>query len=382
MCTLVQKEPQKVLCCGKVYCKSCLEHLRRTMDRFLCPNCQTSLEGYHKFFPDRNTAIKINHLRVHCTNKVRGCEWVGHLKDLDEEHLSKCPNEFVCCNIKKSDGYRRSRTCGARVQRHQLERHKNECEWKQVSCLYCKKVGSYRDISEHQKQDCLEVLLTCSNEGCHEKVKHCLMTDHRKVCPKQIVSCEYASIGCKEKVKRDDMVAHKLRCVKNHLEKAVTTIEDLQSEIGPGATVRISGLTDRFTDSMSLGFYTSKGGYKIRLKAELGGSLTVYAAGMPGRYDDTLQWPANGCVTIELLNVEINQGHSSITSELTLKKRVVPPFENGEWIRVGYFSLHKSVYRWYSSTFEPKYIIDGTAYLKVSVKWHFKFESKEWLYGR
>ena len=44
------------------------------------------------------------------------------------------------------------------------------------------------------------------------------------------------------------MVAHKLRCVENHLEKAVTTIEDLQSEIGPGATVRISGLMKGCTD--------------------------------------------------------------------------------------------------------------------------------------
>ena len=108
---------------------------------------------------------------------------MGHLKDLDQEHLSKCPNEFVCCDIKKSGkvGYWQSHTCDARVQRHQVERHKNECEWRQVSCLYCKKVGSYRDISEHQKQDCLEVLLTCSNEGCHEKVKRCLMTGHHKV---------------------------------------------------------------------------------------------------------------------------------------------------------------------------------------------------------
>ena len=89
----------------------------------MCPNCRASLEGDHKFFPDKNIAIKINHLHVQCTNKVRGCEWVGYLKDLDEEHLSKCPNEFVYCDMKKldMDEYRQSSTCGAKVQfRQQL----------------------------------------------------------------------------------------------------------------------------------------------------------------------------------------------------------------------------------------------------------------------
>ena len=42
ICTLVQKEAQQVICCGKVYCKSCLEQLKKKRDKFLCPNCRAT----------------------------------------------------------------------------------------------------------------------------------------------------------------------------------------------------------------------------------------------------------------------------------------------------------------------------------------------------
>ena len=93
ICTLVQREAQQVICCGKIYCKSCLDQLKEKRDQFICPNCRASLKG--NFFPDTNAVSKIRHLRVYCTNKQRGCEWVGLLKDLDKEHLPICPNELV-----------------------------------------------------------------------------------------------------------------------------------------------------------------------------------------------------------------------------------------------------------------------------------------------
>ena len=34
--------------------------------------------------------------------------------------------------------------CGAKVQRHQLEKHMTEeCEWRQVTCLHCKELQFY-----------------------------------------------------------------------------------------------------------------------------------------------------------------------------------------------------------------------------------------------
>ena len=91
ICTLVQRDAHQVTCCGKIYCKSCLEELKKKGNTFECPNCRSSLDGEYKFFPDKNTISKIKHIRIRCTNKVRGCQWVGHLKDLDTVHLAnKC----------------------------------------------------------------------------------------------------------------------------------------------------------------------------------------------------------------------------------------------------------------------------------------------------
>ena len=96
ICTLVQREAQQVTCCGKIYCKSCLKDLKNKGNRlFLCPCCQASLKGVYTFFPDKNAVSKIKHLSIYCTNKERGCKWVGNLKDLEEKHLPECPNEIV-----------------------------------------------------------------------------------------------------------------------------------------------------------------------------------------------------------------------------------------------------------------------------------------------
>ena len=51
ICTLVQREAHQVTCCGKIYCKSCLDELKSKRDNFNCPNCRNSLEGEHKHFP-------------------------------------------------------------------------------------------------------------------------------------------------------------------------------------------------------------------------------------------------------------------------------------------------------------------------------------------
>ena len=55
ICTLVQRDAHQVTCCGKIYCKTCLEQLKKKANKFECPNCRSSLAGDYKFFPDKNT---------------------------------------------------------------------------------------------------------------------------------------------------------------------------------------------------------------------------------------------------------------------------------------------------------------------------------------
>ena len=118
-------------------------------------------------------------------------------------------------------------------------------------------------------------------------------------------------------------------------------------------------------NNISPGFYSSPCGYKMALKITTRGSVSFnfYLALLPGEYDDTLEWPFQGEVTVELLNQLEDKYH--IKGIITFnedtpdeyKNRVVPPNENGEWWG-GTFFLHSP----------DKYTSNDTLYLRVSIK--------------
>ncbi len=61
VCLEVQVDPHQVTCCGKIFCKSCLDKLIE--DKNDCPTCRQNLEG--RYFPDVNTEKKIKHLHIY-----------------------------------------------------------------------------------------------------------------------------------------------------------------------------------------------------------------------------------------------------------------------------------------------------------------------------
>ena len=387
ICTQVQREAQQVTCCGKIYCKSCLEQLRKKGDYFLCPNCRANLKGDYKYFTDKNTIRKIKQLRIQCANKSRGCQWVGLLRDLEEQHLFECPNEIVYCAIKK--GIFSKEVCGLTVQRYQLEKHMAEdCEWREVTCPHCGKSGSYNDIikSNHVELECPDVLIPCKNEGCPVKIKRCLMNNHYEVCPKAEVSCQYYSIGCSTRLKREDELAHEQKSMKNHLEYALETIRELRSEvkdfhcdIGPNIrTVIHIPLLEKWYEGSP--FYASVNGCKIIPRAGImstkgctGVQLLVEVAAMPGRYDSDLRWPVKSRIKVELRTLEQNNYGSSCTTLFTLSERAALEADNRSWIRVANFSVHL-LKSYITGRHSYKYLNDNSAHLA------FCFLRDTWLY--
>ena len=91
--------------------------------------------------------------------------------------------------------------------------------------------------------------------------------------------------------------------------------------------------------------------------------LDCYLALLPGEYDDILEWPFQGEVTVELLNQKEDKGHDStkiIFNEDTpdeYKNRVVPQKVNGEW-----WIKKNTLWK------RDKYTSNDTLYLRVSRK--------------
>ena len=222
VCLEVQVDPHQVTCCGKIFCKSCLDKLINEGQK--CPICRSSFFEDHQQFRDLNTERKIKQLRVRCKNIEKGCEWVGNLKDMKEFHILECPVDFVPCTNTK--GKKKWMKCGVVVPRRELYKHMTElCEWRRVECTHCKFKGSHRFITGDHTKVCLESLIPCSNDGCEIKVNRSVLTKHQASCPKQIVSCRYSSVGCKARITRENIVYHNQECMEQHLDSAVDIVE-------------------------------------------------------------------------------------------------------------------------------------------------------------
>ena len=112
ICSFVAKHPYKTRCCGKIYCKSCLEHLRNKSE--MCPNCHeisTSISA-------QKSHSQILELRVRCTNASRGCTWLGRVREL-EGHCYECPKEVVRCEYYEIG-------CRTKLLREEQDEHKRE----------------------------------------------------------------------------------------------------------------------------------------------------------------------------------------------------------------------------------------------------------------
>ncbi len=100
VCLHLIREPHQVTCCGKKFCKSCIEHVQENNSR--CPTCKAQV---FKFcFPDKGHKLLLYGLKVRCSHQKDGCEWTGELRQLDE-HLNTDPlHETIQSKLEPSHG--------------------------------------------------------------------------------------------------------------------------------------------------------------------------------------------------------------------------------------------------------------------------------------
>ena len=86
ICLLVLREPYQATCCGKSFCKECIEPLKANSQP--CPTCS----GTERFALFHNLGLQqsLYDFHVSCTHKSQGCEWTGELRELDN-HLNSDP---------------------------------------------------------------------------------------------------------------------------------------------------------------------------------------------------------------------------------------------------------------------------------------------------
>ncbi|XP_019855801.1 PREDICTED: TNF receptor-associated factor 5-like [Amphimedon queenslandica] len=297
---------------------------------FSCPTCRSPLRG--KYFKDGRAEQGIKSLNIHCTNSDSGCQWVGPIRDIGSHIKADCQYQRVYCPNK----------CGQKVMRGSLEMHMTgSCTEYFVNCQYCKRKGRYLLINSSHLDECPDLPIQCSNEACGEMIPRRSLASHKETCPKALVPCQYNTVGCNKKIKREEQESHNDEALKEHLEATMKKIDTAMKKIEvlcqTNQVIKLSQYRekkDSNEDWYGPCFYTSPGGYKMPLNVLANGQgtskgthVSFFVCLMAGEYDDSLEWPFQGEVTVELLNQLEDQNHKKIT--IQYNESTEGPCKNG-----------------------------------------------------
>ena len=379
ICTLVSRDPHQVSCCYNIYCKSCLDKHRKKASRnktFSCPACRRLLDS-KSYFKDGRMEREIKSLKVRCT--IEECDWQGTIGDI-ETHLVICPYQMVDCSL----------ACGQKIHYKEMEAHLRDCPKRIVSCQYCKEEGPHNVIKSSVHLDkCSFYPVKCYNEGCEKIRKRIVLKYHEKRCPKAIVYCEHSNLGCDKLIKREDQEKHNEESMKEHLQMAIKRVDTLQMKCAGSSSSQVFKMNRsssyKYNDLVwhSPSFYTSSGGYKMMLCVYANGygfgkgtHMSCYIVLVPGEYDDELEWPFQGEVTVELLNQRKDRHHKKLiikydhSTPKDCKKRVTKTMSQS-WGEDQFIALSDPEFKGLAYGFL------GSRYFRVSVRVTSK--TKPWL---
>ena len=332
ICTLVARNPHQVSCCGGIFCKNCLKSLESTYKEPSCPFCRKILTN--KFFKDSRAERYIEKLQIYCTNNDKGCTWDGKINEI-EKHLESCGCEDVECS-----------DCKEVQMRQFLQAHLAEsCSKRLFPCPNCKAVGPYSLMTSAEHIDeCPDTTVPCPNEGCGKEMLRKALDSHGKVCPKEIVPCPYAIAGCTTTILRESVMEHESQFVQDHLQMSLEKMKQQNTAIQsstckqqsekPHIIFSIKDVRAKMRQKgkyFSPHFYSSVTGYKMKICIQFTDThLGCFSYVSQGEYDDALEWPFRGMVTVELLNQVEDKSHRHKVIPLTCN-RPVNNTDTGGW---------------------------------------------------
>ena len=206
VCLLIIREPYQATCCGYSYCKRCIDRIKARNNA--CPCCKAKR---FESFEDKRLKRSLYELKVSCSNKSQGCQWVGELRQLDD-HINANPSRQ-----KLSEGCKYTLVpcpyCDLEQSRSTIQTHQNDsCPKRPFKCVYCNRYTSdYESVSSKHWQTCGYYPVPCPNK-CGVNIPRKNRTDLERHIAKECylakIDCYFKHTGCKVKLPRRDMQAH------------------------------------------------------------------------------------------------------------------------------------------------------------------------------
>ena len=204
ICLHILREPYQVTCCGKSFCRLCIERVKGSNKP--CPCCNN--DDFNDF-PNKGLQQPLYGFKIYCSEKEKGCEWKGELGKLDS-HLNLSPQnqdkELEGCEFTEIE----CSYCSDFIVRSKLLHHKKQlCEKRPFSCEYCSEYEStYDDVIHNHWPVCGYHPVQCPNK-CGAFPERQKLDDHvGKECLLTVVECNFHYAGCEVRLPRRNMPEH------------------------------------------------------------------------------------------------------------------------------------------------------------------------------
>ena len=291
ICLFVLKEPYQATCCGKSFCKACIEQIKGS--RKSCPACTKRGRGF-SVYPNLGLQQSLYDFQVYCTHKSKGCEWTGELKELDnhlnsnppaDKSLEGCPLMLINCPL---------------------------------SCAGCEKGLCRKDVKSHVNDRLLSQVMT--QRALNSQFEQHVTIMKAKVSELEVknkeLEDEVRELKSKQSEKSDQPISE---------QQPGTHVTGTYKPIGAEFTMTNFDEYKRDNDKWySPHFFTHPNGYKMCLEVHANGSgggkgthLSVGLCLIQGEFDDQLKWPFRGAITIKLVNQEEDRNHVAETVNFT-----------------------------------------------------------------
>ena len=226
VCLLILREPYQVTCCGKSFCRVCIERVKA--DNKPCPCCNR--KNFNDF---ANLGLQqpLYGFKVYCSNKGDGCEWTGELRQLDK-HLNLNPDQTEALLEGCALARIKCQHCFEYFMRTKLHNHQaNLCDQRPSCCIYCNSYKStYKDVVYNHWPVCECYPVQCPNE-CGESLQRRNLKEHFSTdCPLTVVNCDLHYAGCMVKLPRKNMPAHLREDFISHFSLLAVSLKEQQRE--------------------------------------------------------------------------------------------------------------------------------------------------------
>ena len=267
VCMQVLREPYQVTCCGKSYCRECIERVKEAYGK-----CSTCNSQNFDLFHNLGLEQSLYDFEVYCSHKSKGCEWRGELRELDkhlnsepptDKSLEGCPFTVIKCPLGGAG-------CEVKLPRNQMNTHIAE------------------GVVTHTLLQAVKVQqLLADNESLKSR----------------LYSVENKSYRLEHNVA-------KLLVDKTDLQERVQVLEEKVKELDNTThkfmMQKFYKYRHEHKEWRSPPFYTHQQGYRLCLvcdaSSKVSHHLGVYVCLMMGEFDEFLEFPVRGELTIHLVD--------------------------------------------------------------------------------